>query len=73
MEYIKWKTNIIIAFIDLLSVYLAVGLFIGGLVAAVYCNCMLTPTLSGCLRHSLSKIQPRINIIVAKRQVQVSH
>ena len=27
MEYIKWKTYIIIAFIDLLSVYLAVVLF----------------------------------------------
>ena len=29
MEHIKWKTYIIIAFIDLLSVYLAVGLLMG--------------------------------------------
>ena len=29
MEYIKWKKYIIITFIDLLSVYLAVGLFMG--------------------------------------------
>ena len=36
-------------------------------------NCMLTPTLSACLRLSLSKIQPRIDMLIAKRQVQVSH
>ena len=36
-------------------------------------NCMLTPTLSACLRLSLSKIQPRIDMLVAKRQVHVSH
>ena len=33
-------------------------------------NCMLIPTLSACLRLSLSKIQPRIDMLVAKRQVQ---
>ena len=46
MEYIKWKTYIIIAFIDLLSVYLAVGLLmgihcsllIGVLVAQIFAN-----------------------------------
>ena len=36
-------------------------------------NLMLTPTLSTCLRLSLSKIQSRIDMLVAKRQVQVSH
>ena len=36
-------------------------------------NCMLTPTLSAYLRLSLFKIQPRIDMLVAKRQVQVSH
>ena len=34
-------------------------------------NCMQTQTLSVC--HRLSKIQPRIDMLVAKRQVQVSH
>ena len=37
-------------------------------------NCMLTPTLSTVyLRLSLPKIQPRIDMLLAKRQVQVSH
>ena len=29
MEHIKWKTYIIVAFIDLLNVYLAVGILMG--------------------------------------------